>query len=35
MSRKKAIKVFRKKKKTENIQRFTQIQNLGRKVPYG
>ena len=31
MSRKKAIKVLRKKKKLENIQRFTQIQNLGGK----
>lgn len=29
MTRKKAIKVLRKKKKTDNIQRFTQIQNLG------
>ena len=29
MSRKKAIKVLRKKKKSENIQRFTQVQNLG------
>ena len=30
MKRKKAVKVLRKQKKTENIQRFTQIQNLGR-----
>jgi IS605 OrfB family transposase len=30
MARKKAIKVLRKKKKSENIQRFTQTQNLGR-----
>ncbi|NMD68942.1 IS200/IS605 family element transposase accessory protein TnpB [Bacillus sp. DNRA2] len=30
MTRKKAIKVLRKQKKTENIQRFTQKQNLGR-----
>ncbi|WJV32069.1 transposase (plasmid) [Rossellomorea sp. AcN35-11] len=29
MTRKKAIKVLRKKKKTDNIQRFTQTQNLG------
>ena len=29
MARKKAVKVLRKKKKTDNIQRFTQIQNLG------
>ena len=29
MSRKKPIKVLRKKKKSNNIQRFTQIQNLG------
>ena len=29
MSRKKPIKVLRKNKKTENIQRFTQTQNLG------
>jgi IS605 OrfB family transposase len=29
MSRKKAIKVLRKKKKMENTQRFTQVQNLG------
>ncbi len=31
MSRKKPIKVLRKKKKMENIQRFTQVQNLGGK----
>ncbi|NMD72898.1 transposase, partial [Bacillus sp. DNRA2] len=30
MTRKKAVKVFRKQKKLENIQRFTQKQNLGR-----
>ncbi|NRD80964.1 IS200/IS605 family element transposase accessory protein TnpB [Bacillus sp. BRMEA1] len=30
MARKKAIKVLRKKKKAENIQRFTQKQNIGR-----
>lgn len=29
MSRKKPIKVLRKKKKVENVQRFTQTQNLG------
>ncbi|RHW42558.1 transposase [Neobacillus notoginsengisoli] len=31
MLRKKPVKVLRKKKKTENIQRFTQVQNLGGK----
>lgn len=31
MSRKKPVKVLRKKKKLENIQRFTQVQNLGGK----
>ncbi|UJL45894.1 transposase [Virgibacillus sp. NKC19-16] len=30
MTRKKAVKVLRKQKKTENIQRFTQKQNIGR-----
>ena len=30
MARKKAVKVLRKQKKTENIQRFTQKQNIGR-----
>lgn len=30
MIRKKAVKVLRKKKKSDNIQRFTQTQNLGR-----
>jgi IS605 OrfB family transposase len=30
MTRKKAVKVLRKQKKPENIQRFTQKQNLGR-----
>ncbi|NMD71224.1 IS200/IS605 family element transposase accessory protein TnpB [Bacillus sp. DNRA2] len=30
MTRKKAVKVLRKQKKLENIQRFTQKQNLGR-----
>ncbi|MEK4425307.1 transposase [Solibacillus sp. FSL K6-1523] len=30
MSKKKAIKVLRKKKKLDNIQRFTQKQNIGR-----
>ena len=29
MSQKKPIKVLKKKKKSENIQRFTQVQNLG------
>ena len=35
MTRKKAVKVLRKQKKTENIQRFTQKQNIGRGLPYG
>ncbi|UJL47485.1 transposase [Virgibacillus sp. NKC19-16] len=30
MARKKAVKVLRKQKKSENIQRFTQKQNIGR-----
>ncbi|GAB6545443.1 RNA-guided endonuclease TnpB family protein [Bacillus cereus] len=30
MTRKKAIKVLKKKKKTVNVQRFTQVQNVGR-----
>ncbi|MED1247995.1 transposase, partial [Bacillus paranthracis] len=30
MARKKAVKVLRKQKKRENMQRFTQKQNLGR-----
>lgn len=30
MTRKKAVKVLRKQKKAENIQRFTQKQNIGR-----
>ncbi|HDR8321923.1 TPA: transposase [Bacillus cereus] len=30
MTRKKAIKVLKKKKKTVNVQRFTQVQNIGR-----
>jgi IS605 OrfB family transposase len=30
MTRKKAVKVLRKQKKSENIQRFTQKQNIGR-----
>lgn len=30
MTRKKAVKVLRKQKKTKNIQRFTQKQNIGR-----
>jgi IS605 OrfB family transposase len=30
LSRKKAVKVLRKQKKSENIQRFTQKQNIGR-----
>ena len=30
MTRKKAVKVLRKQKKRENIQRFTQKQNIGR-----
>jgi IS605 OrfB family transposase len=30
LARKKAVKVLRKKKKTNGIQRFTQVQNLGR-----
>ncbi|KZD32497.1 Mobile element protein [Bacillus cereus] len=30
MARKKAVKVLRKQKKRENIQRFTQKQNIGR-----
>ena len=30
MKRKKVVKVLRKQKKTENIQRFTQKQNIGR-----
>ncbi|HHW35687.1 MAG TPA: IS200/IS605 family element transposase accessory protein TnpB [Bacillales bacterium] len=30
MARKKGVKVLRKQKKTENIQRFTQKQNIGR-----
>ena len=29
VARKKPVKVLRKKKKTENVQRFTQVQNLG------
>ncbi|MBL4951820.1 transposase [Neobacillus sp. OS1-32] len=32
MTRKKAVKVLRKQKKTENIQRFTQKQNIGRSI---
>ncbi|MFE7912489.1 RNA-guided endonuclease TnpB family protein, partial [Bacillus mobilis] len=30
MARKKAVKVLRKQKKRENMQRFTQKQNIGR-----
>lgn len=32
MTRKKPVKVLRKQKKTENIQRFTQKQNIGRST---
>ncbi|UJL46480.1 transposase [Virgibacillus sp. NKC19-16] len=32
MARKKSVKVLRKQKKTENIQRFTQKQNIGRST---
>ena len=32
MTRKKPVKVWRKQKKTENIQRFTQKQNIGSSV---